>query len=45
MGYRVKYKVETGTREMYDMVTGKVVRSNKYTVKKTMYGEYALLNY
>ncbi len=34
MGDPVKYKVETGTREMYDMVTGSVISSNKYTVKK-----------
>ncbi|CUM80041.1 hypothetical protein GMB34_00595 [Turicibacter sanguinis] len=45
MAYRVKYKVETGTREMYDMVTGRVISSNTYTVKTPQYGEYALLNY
>ncbi len=45
MGYRVKYKVETGTREMYDMVTGRVISSNKYTVKTPIHGEYALLRY
>lgn len=30
---------------MYDMVTGRVISSNKYTVKKPMYGEYAWLKY
>lgn len=45
MGYRVKYSVETGTREMYDMISGKVISSNTYTVKTPLYGEYALLNY
>lgn len=45
MGYRVRYKVETGTREMYDMVTGRVISSNSYTVKTPIYGEYALLKY
>ncbi len=45
LGYRVKYKVEKGTREHYDIVTGKVLDSNKYTVKKPLYGEYKLINY
>lgn len=45
MGYRVRYEVERGTREYYDIVTGKVIRSNKYTVKKPLFGEYKLINY
>ena len=32
MGYRAYYKVETGTRELYDIVTGKVLRRNTYTI-------------
>lgn len=45
MGYRVKYKTETGVRQKYDVVTGKVVSSNKYTVEIPDYGQYQLLNY
>ena len=45
MGYRVKYSVEEGTRECYDMVTGKVVSTNKYTVKTPLFGDYKLINY
>ena len=45
MGYRVKYKVETGINEVYDVVTGKVIRKNRYTVKTPQYGEYKLINY
>lgn len=45
MGYRVYYKVETGINELYDIVTGKVIRSNSYTVKTPQYGEYKLINY
>lgn len=44
MGYRVLYKVETGTREYYDLVTGKVISSNKYTVKTPIKGEYKLID-
>ena len=43
MGYRVKYSVETGIREKVDMVTGRVVSSNRYTVKNPVNGEYKLL--
>lgn len=42
---RVYYKVETGINEYYDIVAGKVIRSNSYTVKKPQYGEYKLINY
>lgn len=42
MVYRVKYKVEKGTRECYDALTGKVLSSNKYTVKSPQHGEYSL---
>lgn len=45
MGYRVYYKVEKGINEYYDIVTGKVIRSNSYTVKTPQYGEYKLINY
>lgn len=45
MGYRVKYRTEEGTRECYDMVTGKVVSTNKYTVKTPLFGDYKLINY
>lgn len=43
MGYRVYYKVEKGTREYYDLVTGKVISRNSYTVKVPQYGEYKLI--
>lgn len=45
LGYRVHYTIATGTREMYDVTTGKVVKRNNYTVKTPTYGEYALINY
>lgn len=45
MGYRVYYAVEKGTRELYDVVTGEVLRSNSYTVKVPQYGEYKLIIY
>lgn len=45
MGYRVYYAVEKGTRELYDVVTGEVLRSNSYTVKVPQYGEYKLITY
>lgn len=44
MGYRVKYSVEEGTREMIDLVTGKVVSSNTYVVKNPKFGEYKLID-
>ena len=44
MAYRVKYQIEKGTREYYDIVTGKVMKRNSYTVKTPISGEYALLN-
>lgn len=43
MGYRVYYKVETGTRELYDIVTGKVLRRKTYTIKIPQYGDYKLI--
>lgn len=45
MGFRTKYKVERGTREVYDTITGRIQSSNKYTVKKPLYGTYKLLSY
>ncbi|EOI05026.1 hypothetical protein UAY_00500 [Enterococcus moraviensis ATCC BAA-383] len=45
LGYRVRYAVETGTREVYRTASGKLHSSNKYTVKRPKYGEYALINY
>lgn len=45
LGYKVYYKVEKGTREYYDLVTGKVMSSNSYTVKVPQYGQYSVLNY
>lgn len=45
MGYRVYYAVEKGTRELYDVVTGEVLRSYSYTVKVPQYGEYKLITY
>ncbi|QYY44759.1 hypothetical protein ACKE5C_19235 (plasmid) [Aneurinibacillus thermoaerophilus] len=45
MGYRVRYSVEEGTNCLVDIVTGKVLSSSKYVVKRPIYGEYALLNY
>lgn len=45
LGYKVYYKVEKGTRQTYDSLTGQVISSNAYTVKVPQYGTYALLNY
>ena len=45
MAYRVCYRVETGTNEYYDAITGKVYSSSSYTVKVPQYGEYGLVNY
>ena len=45
MGYRVKYNIEKGTRVRIHRVTGKVVSTNTYTIKKPAYGEYKLINY
>lgn len=45
LGYRAHYTIETGTKEMYDIVTGKVVKRSNYTVKTPDYGEYGLINY
>lgn len=45
LGYRTQYAVETGKREQYDLATGKVYSTNNYTVKRPLYGEYALINY
>ena len=42
MGYRVKYKIEKGTRVVYNSTTGRVKSKNSYTVKKPIHGEYAL---
>lgn len=41
MGYKAYYKVEKGTRKKYNMNTGKLVSSNKYTVKRVVKGDYA----
>lgn len=43
MAYRVRYKVEEGTRVMYDAETGKTIAKNKYKAKKALYGEYYLV--
>lgn len=43
MAFRVKYSVEEGTREQYDMVTNKVINTNKYKVKVPQYGSYKIL--
>lgn len=42
MVFRVRYAVESGTREGYDAITGKVISRNSYTAKKVENGEYAL---
>lgn len=44
LGYRVKYRVERGTRVGYDALSGKVVSRNSYVAKKTLYGNYFLMN-
>jgi len=44
MGFRVRYEVETGTREIVCMHTGRVLSSNSYTVRVPLYGEFALIN-
>lgn len=33
LGIKVKYKVETGTRIVKDMLTNKIISQNKYTIK------------
>ncbi len=43
MAFRVKYKVEEGTRVQYDMVTDRVINTNKYKVKVPQYGSYKIL--
>lgn len=43
MAFRVKYKVEKGVRELYDMVTGEVISKNDYIVKVPQYGSYKIL--
>lgn len=43
LGYKVRYKVEEGINEFYDSTNGRVIASNKYTVKKPLYGQYALI--
>lgn len=45
MGYRVYYKVETGTNEFYDTLTGEVLTSGSYTIKVPQDEEYALIDY
>jgi hypothetical protein len=44
LGYRVVYDVEKGTRETYDVVTGRVISTNTYTVKKPRHGGYKLID-
>lgn len=44
MGFRVKYKVESGTHVTTDIATGKVTKK-AYTVKVPMFGDYKLINY
>lgn len=43
MGYQVYYKVEAGTREMFDVSTGKVWERNSYVVKVPQYGNYKII--
>lgn len=43
MAYRVQYKVERGVREKRSMMTGKVVSTNSYTVKRIDHGQYYLV--
>lgn len=43
MAYRAYYKAETGIRELYDIVTGKVLRLKTYTIKIPQYGDYKLI--
>lgn len=45
MGYRVYYKVEAGTNEFYDTLTGEVFTSGSYTIKVPQDEEYALIDY
>lgn len=45
LGYRVRYSVEKGTREVYRTSSGKLHSSNNYTVKRPKYGEFALVRY
>lgn len=44
LGYRVRYKIEKGTRVVRNGVTNKVMEKNEYTVKTPIYGEYKLIN-
>lgn len=43
LGYKVRYKVEKGINEFYDSSNGRVISRNEYTVKKPLYGQYALI--
>ncbi|MFF5400635.1 hypothetical protein ACFY5J_25045 [Peribacillus butanolivorans] len=43
MGYRVKYAVEEGENHRIDIVTGKTISKKKYKIKKTMNGQYQLV--
>lgn len=45
VGYRVRYSVERGTREQYDLATGRIYSVNSYNRKVPTYGEYALIRY
>lgn len=44
MAFRVRYMVETGTRN-YQPGNGGPVRTNTYTVKVPLYGQYTLIKY
>lgn len=45
MGFRVRYRVETGVVETYDTYSKKVIKRENYTIKRPMFGEYALIRY
>lgn len=45
MAYKVRYKVETGTRLKISNLTLRVVSRDRYRVETPMYGEFVLLNY
>lgn len=45
MGYRVYNKIETGTWEKYNYITGIVVQSGNYKAVSPQYGDYSLINY
>lgn len=45
VGAHVQYDVEEGIREQYDVISGKIISRNPYTVRTPIKLEYELVNY